>query len=47
MCIRDRYTYFLQPNIPGTFQVMPATAREQYFPEDFGRSEGAIFTTTE
>jgi uncharacterized protein YfaS (alpha-2-macroglobulin family) len=37
-----QYTYFLQPNIPGTYQVMPTTAREQYFPEVFGRSEGAI-----
>ena len=42
-----QYTYFLQPNVPGTVQVMPATAREQYFPEVFGRSEGAIFTITE
>jgi len=42
-----QYTYFLQPNIPGTYQVMPATAREDYFPEVFGRSEGAIFTITE
>ena len=42
-----QYSYFLQPNIPGTYQVMPATAREQYFPEVFGRSEGAIFTITE
>ena len=42
-----QYTYFLQPNIPGTYQVMPTTAREQYFPEVFGRSEGAIFTVTE
>ena len=42
-----QYTYYLQPNIPGTYQVMPVTAREQYFPEVFGRSEGAIFTITE
>ena len=42
-----QYTYFLQPNIPGVYQVMPATAREQYFPEVFGRSEGTIFTITE
>ena len=42
-----QYTYYLQPNIPGAFQVMPATAREEYFPEVFGRSEGAIFTITE
>jgi len=39
-----QYTYYLQPNIPGTYQVMPATAREEYFPEVFGRSEGTIFT---
>lgn len=42
-----QYTYYLQPNIPGAFQVMPATAREEYFPEVFGRSDGAIFTITE
>lgn len=42
-----QYSYYLQPNIPGTYQVMPATAREDYFPEVFGRSEGAIFTITE
>jgi uncharacterized protein YfaS (alpha-2-macroglobulin family) len=42
-----QYTYYLQPNIPGVYQVMPATAREDYFPEVFGRSEGAIFTITE
>ena len=42
-----QYTYFLQPTIPGTYQVMPATAREEYFPEVFGRSEGSVFTVTE
>lgn len=42
-----QYTYFLQPNIPGAYQVMPATAREEYFPEVFGRSDGSIFTITE
>ena len=42
-----RYTYFLQPVIPGDFQVIPATAREQYFPEVFGRSEGFLFTIEE
>ncbi len=42
-----QYSYFLQANIPGTYQVMPATAREDYFPEVFGRAEGAIFTITE
>jgi alpha-2-macroglobulin len=42
-----QYTYYLQANIPGTYQVMPATAREEYFPEVFGRSEGMIFTIGE
>jgi len=42
-----QYTYYLQPNIPGVYQAMPATAREQFFPEVFGRSEGALFTITE
>jgi uncharacterized protein YfaS (alpha-2-macroglobulin family) len=42
-----RYTYFLQPVIPGEFQVIPATAREQYFPEVFGRSDGFLFTIDE
>ncbi len=42
-----QYTYFLQPNIPGVYQVMPTTAREEFFPEVFGRSEGATFTITE
>jgi hypothetical protein len=39
-----QYSYYLDPVIPGTFQVMPATAREQFFPEVFGRSEGSTFT---
>ncbi|HRN67865.1 MAG TPA: Ig-like domain-containing protein [Promineifilum sp.] len=42
-----QYSYFLQANIPGTYQVMPATAREDYFPEVFGRSEGMVFTIGE
>lgn len=42
-----QYSYFLQSNIPGTYQVMPATARELYFPEVFGRSDGMIFTITQ
>jgi hypothetical protein len=39
-----QYTYFLQTSIPGEYQVMPATAREEFFPEVFGRSEGMVFT---
>jgi hypothetical protein len=42
-----RYTYFLQPVIPGNFQVMPATARQQYFPDVFGRSDGFLFMIEE
>jgi uncharacterized protein YfaS (alpha-2-macroglobulin family) len=39
-----QYTYFLQTTIPGDFQVMPATARQEFFPEVFGRSDGLVFT---
>lgn len=42
-----QYTYFLQTNIPGEFQVMPTTARQEFFPEVFGRSDGLIFTIAE
>ncbi len=42
-----QYTYFLQTNIPGEFQVMPATARETFFPEIFGRSDGKLFMIME
>lgn len=39
-----QYTYYLQTNIPGEFQVMPTIAKEEFFPEVFGRSEGMLFT---
>jgi uncharacterized protein YfaS (alpha-2-macroglobulin family) len=42
-----QYTYHLQTNIPGEFQVMPAFAREQFFPEVNGRSDGLLFTINE
>lgn len=42
-----QYTYYLEAVIPGTFQVLPATARESYFPEVFGRSDGSIFVIEE
>lgn len=42
-----QYTYYLQAYLPGTFQVMPTIAREEFFPEVFGRSNGFIFTVTE
>ncbi|MBK6328438.1 MAG: hypothetical protein IPF56_21225 [Chloroflexi bacterium] len=42
-----QYTYFLQANIPGSYQVMPTVAQEDYFPEVFGRTDGMLFTITE
>ncbi len=39
-----QYTYTMQASIPGAFQVMPATARQEFFPEVFGRSDGLLFT---
>jgi uncharacterized protein YfaS (alpha-2-macroglobulin family) len=38
-----QYTYTLQGAIPGQFQVPPATARQEFFPEVFGRSSGMLF----
>jgi uncharacterized protein YfaS (alpha-2-macroglobulin family) len=38
------YTYLMRASVPGEFLVMPATASEMYFPEVFGRSDGAKFT---
>lgn len=37
------YTYLMRASVPGRFLVMPATAYEMYFPEVFGRSDGARF----
>ena len=41
-----QYTYFLQPIIPGDYQVMPAVGYQEFFPEVFGRSDGMLFTIT-
>lgn len=38
-----RYSYTLQTNIPGAYQVMPTFASEAYFPEVNGRSAGLLF----
>lgn len=38
------YTYYAQATTPGEFNVPPATAYEQYFPEVWGRSDGGRFT---
>jgi alpha-2-macroglobulin len=42
-----QYSYILQTNLPGVYQVMPANAREEFFAEVFGRSEGVLFTILE
>ncbi len=42
-----QYTYYLQTNISGEFQVMPAIAREEFFPEVFGRSDGMVFVISQ
>lgn len=40
------YTYLIRPSIAGEFQVMPAHVEQTYFPETFGRSDGARFTVS-
>lgn len=42
-----KYSYYLQANIPGEYQVMPAHAQQTYFPELFGRSDGMKFSISE
>jgi len=37
------YTYRIRATTPGAYQVLPATAYEMYFPDVFGRSDGAVF----
>ena len=38
------YRYTVRAVQPGEFKVLPAVAREFYFPEVFGRSDGRAFT---
>ena len=40
------YTYLIRPSIAGEFQVMPAHVEQTYFPETFGRSDGARFAVS-
>lgn len=40
------YTYLARAGIAGTFNVIPATAAEFYFPDVSGRSAGSVFTVT-
>jgi uncharacterized protein YfaS (alpha-2-macroglobulin family) len=38
------YTYLARASTVGTFNVIPPTAQEFYFPEVYGRGEGSTFT---
>lgn len=38
------YVYSIRAGMAGTFNVIPATGYEFYFPEVYGRSAGSIFT---
>ena len=38
------YTYIMRAGLAGQFRTLPAQAWETYFPEVFGRSDGALFT---
>jgi alpha-2-macroglobulin len=38
------YTYSIRPGVEGTYNVIPPTARETYFPEVYGRGAGSVFT---
>ncbi|MDO8518378.1 MAG: MG2 domain-containing protein [bacterium] len=38
------YEYYLRATTPGTFSHLPAVASDLYFPENFGRTAGSIFT---
>ena len=37
------YTYYARAVTPGSFQVIPPTAQEVYFPEVYGRGDGSVF----
>ncbi|NJN54989.1 MAG: hypothetical protein HC804_09670 [Anaerolineae bacterium] len=38
------YVYLVRAAFPGTYQVIPPTGQEFYFPEVYGRGAGSIFT---
>jgi hypothetical protein len=38
------YVYFLRATTAGEYRVMPALAYEMYFPEVWGRTDGALFS---
>ena len=41
------YVYTIRPVIAGNYNVIPPTAQELYFPEVYGRGDGALFTISE
>ena len=41
------YSYTFRATLPGDYHVMPTVAKEFYFPEVFGRSEGRLLTIGE
>ncbi|MBC8172011.1 MAG: hypothetical protein H7X77_10075, partial [Anaerolineae bacterium] len=40
------YVYSIRPSVEGTYNVIPPTASEFYFPEVYGRGAGSTFTVT-
>lgn len=40
------YTYYVRASLVGEFRVRPTHAEQMYFPEVFGRGDGALFTVT-
>jgi uncharacterized protein YfaS (alpha-2-macroglobulin family) len=40
------YTYVVRAGSPGTFNVIPPTGQEFYFPEVYGRGDGSLFVVT-
>jgi uncharacterized protein YfaS (alpha-2-macroglobulin family) len=40
------YTYLARASTPGTFNVIPPTAQEFYFPEVYGRGAGSTFVVS-
>jgi uncharacterized protein YfaS (alpha-2-macroglobulin family) len=39
-----RYEYYIRATTAGTFSHLPAVASDLYFPENFGRTAGSLFT---
>lgn len=39
-----QYSYTMRASSPGSFNVIPTTASELYFPDVFGRGDGQLFT---